>query len=185
MKYISVLLLMSTVLFSASFDCKKANTITEKAVCSNKELSKLDSKLGILYESLVQKYGGLPEKPQEQFIKNQKHWLEYVRDKTLKVQDLIKIYKKRVSYLEAQLIRLPDEFFILTNQRSTLKQYVFIMHDTNYRMQSFNNSARLYFKHKHEKEMQVLDCNTLLMIAVGVAHGNRSYGGGYLHNKTG
>lgn len=168
----------NVMLFSASFDCQKASISIEKAICSNKELSELDSKLGVLYKAFVEKYGGLrPEKVREEFAENQKHWLKYVRNKSNKVERLLSIYKERVSYLEANLVRLVNGFTILTNDSYQPEHYVSILGNTNERLESFNKSGSWYFKNIDKKDVQVIDCNALLMVAVGTARGNRSYGG--------
>jgi uncharacterized protein len=53
MKKIFLLLtLTSTLLFPASFDCKKAKTDVEKLICSDKELSQLDEELNEAYKAL-------------------------------------------------------------------------------------------------------------------------------------
>ncbi len=43
--------LMATLSFGAGFDCKKASTSTEKAICSNKGLSLLDEAMSMLYST--------------------------------------------------------------------------------------------------------------------------------------
>ena len=43
------LLLMPSLLLSASFDCSKAQTTTEKVICSDRELSLLDEELSRIY----------------------------------------------------------------------------------------------------------------------------------------
>ena len=43
-------LLLSTILYSASFDCSKASTGTEKTICNNDDLSQLDSELALIYK---------------------------------------------------------------------------------------------------------------------------------------
>ena len=51
-------------IFAASFDCKKAETQTEKVICGDKELSQMDEDLSDIYfSSLLLKYS---ESDQEQ-----------------------------------------------------------------------------------------------------------------------
>jgi len=50
-KLLLVLALMTLSLFGASFDCSKAKSDVEKAICQDDELSKLDEKLSEVYTS--------------------------------------------------------------------------------------------------------------------------------------
>ena len=48
---VSITILLSTPIFAASFDCSKAGSPFEKAICSNQTLSSLDEKLADAYKN--------------------------------------------------------------------------------------------------------------------------------------
>ena len=54
-RFIPILLFSFLVspLYAASFDCNKATTETEKAICAEPELSALDKDLGFIFKSLL------------------------------------------------------------------------------------------------------------------------------------
>jgi uncharacterized protein YecT (DUF1311 family) len=52
-KILLLLTLTFTLLFPASFDCKKAKTDVEKMICSNEELSQLDEELNEVYKEII------------------------------------------------------------------------------------------------------------------------------------
>lgn len=57
----------------ASFDCKKAATPVEKAICANPELSELDSTLGVYYSQAMAK---LAPDPRDELRRGQRTWLQ-------------------------------------------------------------------------------------------------------------
>jgi uncharacterized protein len=61
----------SSSLFAASFDCKKASTKTEKWICSDKELGKLDENMAELYKDVKRIYPGV--------VSEQKEWLKSIK----------------------------------------------------------------------------------------------------------
>ncbi|MCG8474708.1 MAG: lysozyme inhibitor LprI family protein [Cytophagales bacterium] len=79
----------------ASFDCSKARTTIEKAICSSPELSSLDLKLNQVYKRVKKLKGNTVRDNQVKWIKrrNQLHEPNLV-DK------LIDIYKERINELE-------------------------------------------------------------------------------------
>jgi len=70
---IMALVLVGTSVHAASFDCKKATTAVEKAICSNTELGKLDSKMAKGYKSLLD---ALPKAEATLLVEEQREWLE-------------------------------------------------------------------------------------------------------------
>lgn len=83
---------------SASFDCNKATTWTEKTICKNPELSKLD-------DAMVTKYKKkLSSKPEYEDIKvyknnliiDQQLWLNFQRNTCTDIQCLIREYREYV-----------------------------------------------------------------------------------------
>lgn len=53
--FIFVLIAISTGAQSASFDCQKAKSVTEKLICQDEELSKLDEELASIYKNSIAK----------------------------------------------------------------------------------------------------------------------------------
>lgn len=47
------LIFLTSISYAASFDCNKASTFIEKAICSESELSKLDDLLGKSYKKAL------------------------------------------------------------------------------------------------------------------------------------
>jgi uncharacterized protein len=101
MKFIfSFLLFFSGFVYSASFDCAKARTPMEIAICSNPELGKLDEKLGSTYNDLKTYYS-------EPFFKtvirkDQLNWLKTTSKKfesEKNIQNLINAFNSRISTL--------------------------------------------------------------------------------------
>jgi uncharacterized protein len=65
---------VSTSVTAASFDCKKAGTPVEKAICHDKELNKLDSELAKNYKNLLD---ALPKAEAEVLKEEQREWLDH------------------------------------------------------------------------------------------------------------
>lgn len=61
---------------AASFDCKKAKTPIEKAICADKDISALDEQLASKYKALL---GTLDEAGKGVVKREQKYWLSKVR----------------------------------------------------------------------------------------------------------
>lgn len=60
---IPICILIPTICFAASFDCTKAKSPVEKAICSDAELGKLDEDLSKVYKD------ALKEHPVENYVK--------------------------------------------------------------------------------------------------------------------
>ena len=65
-----ILALLPLTTFAASFDCTKASTAGEKAICADPELSKLDEQLAKAYKRALQKG------PRAKVQADQKAWLK-------------------------------------------------------------------------------------------------------------
>lgn len=84
----------SASVFAASFDCTKAATAVEKMICSDNELSALDSKLADTYRN------GLRTAQRPEPIKDdQKAWLRMTRNRCSTVDCLQNAYKQRLQIL--------------------------------------------------------------------------------------
>lgn len=87
-------LLLSTNLYSASFDCAKAGTKVEQMICSDLELSKLDEQLAQSYKVAAQ------DKTQaEQIQRSQKQWMKE-RNGCADVVCVKDAYRKRIRQLQ-------------------------------------------------------------------------------------
>jgi len=85
--------------FAASFDCSKASTTIEKAICSDPALSRLDSDLGAAYISLRK---SLTEEQFNQVKAEQRGWMKQ-RDEecqTANIDCLIRLTRSRLAELE-------------------------------------------------------------------------------------
>ena len=69
-----LLILTVTTAYSASFDCTKAKSPVEKAICSDKELDELDSQLGVSYTELKKVYS--TDFFNKIIIKSQRQWVK-------------------------------------------------------------------------------------------------------------
>ena len=69
-----ILALLPLTTFAASFDCTKASTAGEKAICADPELSKLDEQLAKAYKRALQKG------PRAKVQVDQRAWLKEQRD---------------------------------------------------------------------------------------------------------
>ncbi len=82
------------VTFGASFDCSRASTSIEKAICASQRLSALDSELEPLYLS------ALANSPDQDALKGeQRNWLKNVRGSCADEACLITAYQQRIAAL--------------------------------------------------------------------------------------
>jgi len=80
-----------------SFNCDKATTPTEKAICSDANLAELDSKLAKVYSEALSKAKNPDEKKNMQ--EKQKEWLKERNSCSADIQCLKKSYETRVQKL--------------------------------------------------------------------------------------
>lgn len=80
-------LMLSFTAQGASFDCSKATTNLEKQICNNPAISKLDEKIGKLYQEVLYK---ADEEQKQRLVAEQKHWLKHTRN-TCKDEPCIKL----------------------------------------------------------------------------------------------
>ena len=85
-----------SVIFAASFDCSKASTKTEKAICDDPILSKLDEDMAVAYSK------ALKTSDPDVLKKEQRKWLKETLAPCLDDKDCIKnAYESRISQLYA------------------------------------------------------------------------------------
>ncbi len=104
-RVVSLLLLVMCVSAAqaVSFDCQKAKTFIEKAICQNPDLSQLDDELGSLYQLAL-----TDNKNPTVFKKQQLGWLKQ-RDTCQTVECVKKSYKQRIATLN-KYNNNPDNF---------------------------------------------------------------------------
>lgn len=86
-----ILILISSPVFSASFDCNKAESDAEVMVCATNNLSMADDVLGQLYHKLVKDNPSLREE--------QRRWIRDVRDAATSPEELQDVYSERIREL--------------------------------------------------------------------------------------
>lgn len=120
---IGILLVLPTLADGASFDCDNALSKVEKLVCSNIELSELDSRLGARYKQALKESPFIPAVRDQQ-----RNWLHGVRDRCSDATCLRTIYAQRIKSFEwitkrSQKDPLCEEFRVHLNQRVNLNLY--------------------------------------------------------------
>lgn len=88
---------------AASFNCNKATTKSEIAICASEKLSKLDSELAALYKRTLDYYkvqGG------DAIRSSQREWLMKTRDKCLDEVCLVQAYELRITNFRIPLEKL-------------------------------------------------------------------------------
>lgn len=79
---------------AASFDCRSSHTFVEKAICADKQLSKLDDQLGQAYKSALQ------DTPTPSEVRSeQEGWLGAVRNLCQDKECLVQAYETRIKAL--------------------------------------------------------------------------------------
>jgi len=86
------ILLFASWTHAAGFDCNKASTLVEKAICSDSELSKLDDLLMISYKEAL---GNISDT--DKLKSEQRDWLSNTRNKCQDADCLKRAYNKRIS----------------------------------------------------------------------------------------
>jgi len=79
--------------FNASFDCNKAATFIEKAICGNERISNLDNELAVNFKAVK---NSMSDDEAKELIASQKQWLS-VRNKCTDDKCLIDSYSKRIA----------------------------------------------------------------------------------------
>jgi uncharacterized protein len=88
--------------FKSSFDCTKARTRVEIAICGNKELADADSEMALLYKSLMT---GISENEKDQLKHEQREWLKnrsLCGSSNVIIDCLKAVYDKRIGSLKGR-----------------------------------------------------------------------------------
>ena len=95
--FMLALIINSLFLFKAqgaSFDCNRANGFVEKTICTDKELSDLDSSLASSYQKAIEE-ADQPSQVQE----DQKAWIKKSRSACKSADCLKQTYQERIEEL--------------------------------------------------------------------------------------
>src|SRR5208337_2547871 len=87
---------------AASFDCSKASTFIEKAICSNQRLSELDDLLMVSYKKALAN-----SKNPAALKTSQRNWLKKERDLCQMTECLEKAYIRRLAELKVEIAAEP------------------------------------------------------------------------------
>lgn len=94
----TILMFVTFLAHSASFDCDKAKTIVEKNICSSKAISKLDDQLNILFNIAL-----MADSDEKTIRSQQREWLSKKRNSCNDDQQLysclINAYRNRIHEL--------------------------------------------------------------------------------------
>jgi len=89
-------MLLFSLSYGASFDCRKASTEVEHLICGDRELSQLDEQLLVAYKHAKNRNN--PERTKLQ----QRRWLKYTRNDCNSVACLKNAYTLQIERLNAQ-----------------------------------------------------------------------------------
>lgn len=159
---------LPTAAFGASFHCAKAGTPVEKAVCDDKLLSRLDSELGAAYRNAR---AAVAPSSKNALIKEQQHWVRYVRDPCPDRACLVETYKDRIAILRRNEKYLVDKASCELPEGHSCRSVV-RYRDPAARIDSFNRSLAA-----SGNAGQIIGCTRLIDLPVGIASGNHSFGG--------
>ena len=119
-----IILLISSNLYSASFNCKKAGTFIEHTICGDDELSQLDEDLSAAYKQ-ARENGN-----KSQIKKEQIAWIKKERNKCQSIACLRDSYTSRIGELspEEEIYFSPkaDEYFEEAEESSFNEEFNFI-----------------------------------------------------------
>lgn len=137
-KYLIILIaLIANEAHSASFDCLKAHTINEKAICSNERLSKLDEDLLKAYKLAISKSSSF-----DSIKAAQRNWLKEIKvcETNNTVVCLTDEYTKRI----AELVNNDSSVSSITNNESQENQNTAAPQELKNQEIQANNSAISY-----------------------------------------
>lgn len=116
---------------SASFDCKKSSATVERLICNNPELSEIDSNLSQIYAKALTQSSDKPT-----LKKQQREWLQYVRNKCgddvcLKNTYIARIAKFDWTTTNGKENPLCEEFRIQISRKMGLSLYALPLDEIN------------------------------------------------------
>jgi uncharacterized protein len=116
--WLILFLVASGAAHAASFDCAKAKTAQEKAICGSAELSLADERMAEAYRAVL---AAAPPETKEEVIEGQRQWLRSIAI-TCAARDwapagrlqscLTEVYRKRTDLLRNAIIQLDGVLFV-------------------------------------------------------------------------
>lgn len=169
MRWIVVLSLMlpGSPAVASGFDCAKASSQAEHLVCSNPELSALDSRMSEAYGRAL---GAVEAASKPRLVIEQRHWIRYVRDVCDTSDCLRSAYGQRVELLEKNRRVIFNEAACDIPMGKTCRSVV-TYRDSAARVDSFNQSLM----RKGESSV-VVGCDRLIDLPVGFKDSNHTFG---------
>lgn len=162
----------STKAATASFDCGKAASATEKLICSDVQTAALDGKLQQSYKTALTLASEVSDK--KTLTEEQRNWIRYNRDMCQDTACLQQTYIARIAMLAR------NKKIIFNESISDCKLpgrddecvTVVLYRDSNSRISSFNQSIV-----EQKQGGKIVGCNRLIDLPGGHAHSNHSFGG--------
>lgn len=153
---------------SASFNCGKATSATEKLICKDPKTSALDEKLQQTYKAAL---AAAAPSSKKALIEEQRHWITYTRNVCQDENCLQRAYADRISILAT------NQEYIVNRSECTIPdgtscRSVVYYRDPNSRIKSFNQTLI-----EQKKPGRIIGCTKLIDLPVGYAGSNNSFGG--------
>jgi uncharacterized protein len=125
--------------FTTSFDCNKATTFIEKAICGNERISNLDKELAVNFKAVK---NSISDDEAKELISSQKQWLS-VRNKCTDVKCLIDSYSKRIAAIagNSSISNVSSSDFGGAYSGNNLSMKIFIL-DKNTASAEINTSTK-------------------------------------------
>ncbi|MCE0492774.1 lysozyme inhibitor LprI family protein [Vibrio salinus] len=121
-----ILLTISSNIAAASFDCSKVTTYVEKTVCSEEQLSDIDSSLSNYYNSLLSDLKKYPnDKGNSEIVSFQKSWLSY-RNQCKTPSCIFDLYALQLSDLYNNHVSIDGKYTYFT-QFNTGKWFQYVL----------------------------------------------------------
>lgn len=148
---ITLIILVSQA-YTASFDCKKTNTDTEKMICADENLSRLDEELSKSYKQALS-----TESSKEELKKQQLMWIKKVRN-TCKDTECLKVrYDERIAALNNSIADAGTSQHT-NGMRTSENKAELIQRDVSgkYLRETDNESAELEIRLLHGGKVRVI-----------------------------
>jgi uncharacterized protein YecT (DUF1311 family) len=84
--------------FTPSFDCTKASNGAERLICNDRELSRLDVELNVIYQRY---YQNIDAKDKKSLKANQVEWMTLKRNACSDVPCMVEAYKERINEMNS------------------------------------------------------------------------------------
>jgi len=163
------LLFVAPHAFSASFDCRKAASATEKLICDDAGTSTLDDKLKQTYTTALATVAPSSKKA---LIEEQRHWITYTRDVCQDKACLQQAYTARITVLARNEKYIIDDSSCEPPGDGGACVNTVTYRDPSIRITSFNKSLV-----QQKQSRKIISCSRLINLPVGTANSNNSYGG--------